>query len=339
MKKKINKNRILVTGGAGFIGSHLVRKLLKDNDYVVVYDNLLKGIHRIKDLLNNKNMELVKADIIDEDKLLRVLRKGVYPCPEGIDVVWHFAGNTDIPLGFKFTDLDIKNAVIGTHNVLEAMRLAGVKKIIFPSTGAVYGETKRVPTPEDTILLPLSLYGAGKAACESFISAYCHLFKFQAWIFRFGNAVGSGLSHGVIYDFINKLIQNRKELLILGDGTQEKNYFLVEECIEGMMYVISKTKDVFDGYCDVFNLGPSTSTNVVKIAKMIIKEMGLKDVRLKLAGEIRGWPGDQPQVHLDTTKVEKIGWKPYHISDKAVRISVRRMLPNSYEANTSEKSK
>ncbi|MEK7281806.1 MAG: NAD-dependent epimerase/dehydratase family protein [Chloroflexota bacterium] len=308
-------NRHFVTGGAGFIGSHLVEHLLLAGNEVTVYDAFAPGKGGWKDFPHLDRLNTIRADLLDKDTLTQAL--------EGHDAVWHLGANTNIPDGVKDPSLDLKNCVIATCNVLESMRLNGVKRMAFASSGSVYGEIGKTSAAEASgPLLPLSLYAAGKLSCEAFIAAYCSLFGLQAWIFRYGNVIGARMGHGVIVDFVRKLKENPRELEILGDGQQEKNYFLVDECIDGMEYVINHT----DQPCDIFNLGADTTSNVKIIARIIIEEMGLKDVKIRFTGGEGGWPGDQPKVYLDTSKVRGLGWRPKHISDEAVRIAVRRLL-------------
>jgi len=314
-----NIKKVFVTGGAGFIGSHAIDMLLADGFEVTCYDNLSSGkLKWITPHLKNKKFHFIKADLLD----VKTLKKSI----KGSDLVFHFGANTDIPNGFFKTDIDLKNCVIATRNVLEAMRLTNTKQLLFSSTGAAYGETGVIPFAETNgPLLPISLYAAGKLACESFISGYCHLYGLQAWMFRFGNVIGARMGHGVIHDFIRRLKQNPKELLILGDGKQAKNYFLVEECISGMNYVFTHNT-LTNPPCDIFNLGTETRTGVMEIAEIVTQEMGLSNVHFTFTGEKRGWPGDQPQVFLSIGKVKKLGWYPKHTSTEAVRIAVRRML-------------
>lgn len=198
----------------------------------------------------------------------------------------------------------------------------------FPSSGAVYGEkTSGLRSEKHGPTLPISLYGAGKIACEALMSAYAHLFGIQAWIFRFGNIISGRITHGAILDFIRKLRANPGQLEVLGDGTQTKSYLLAEECIEGMIHVIGHTPlKENEGFCDVFNLGAPDETLVLDIAKMVIEEMGVKNCEIKLKGGERGWLGDQAKIALDISKVGALGWKPKHTSGEAVRIAIRRML-------------
>ncbi len=214
--------RYLITGGAGFIGSHLVDRLMDERRNVTVYDNLVSGRRKwIEHHLDKENFRFLHADLTNFYSLREAIK--------GHEVIWHLGANTDIPRGNRNTNLDLKNCTIATYNVLEAMRQLGINQIVFASSACVYGDALPIAVAETFgPLLPINLYGAGKLACEGLISAYCHLFGIKAWIFRFANVVGARMGHGVIYDFIQKLKQNPKELEILGDGNQEKPFFLVE---------------------------------------------------------------------------------------------------------------
>jgi UDP-glucose 4-epimerase len=294
---------------------------MADGYQVAVYDNCSSGNTRwIEHHFGKDCFGFIQGDLLDFDTLKRAMA--------GHDLVWHLAANTDIPGGYTNTDIDLKNCVIGTYNTVEAMRQNGIQPILFASTGAIYGELCRTQAISENAgpLLPLSLYAAGKLSSEAFISAYCSLFDLRSYIFRFGNVIGRRMRHGVIYDFIQKLRRNPKELEILGDGHQEKNYFLVEECIEGMAHAFKYAVLTPQKPCDIFNLGTDSVTKVTTIAQIVIEEMGLKDVKIYFTGGERGWPGDQPQVHIVSNKMHELGWYAKHTSDEAVRIAVRRML-------------
>jgi UDP-glucose 4-epimerase len=207
--------------------------------------------------------------------------------------------------------------------VLEAMRENRIDKMLFSSSACVYGDAPPVALSETYgPLLPINLYGAGKLACEGLISSYCHLFGIQAWIFRFANVVGARMGHGVIYDFIYKLKNNPKELEVFGDGKQEKPFFLVEDCIDGMRCAFEKSSSQFD----VYNLGIESYTVVDRIGEIVIEEMGLSNVKFKYTGGRRGWPGDVPVVHFNVGKIKKLGWSAKHSSDEAVRIAAKRLI-------------
>jgi UDP-glucose 4-epimerase len=315
--KQVSKaSSYFVTGGAGFIGRHLVDRLVSEGNQVTVYDNLVSGKKaNIAHHLDKPNFQFIKADLLD----LATLTKSI----KGHEVAWHLGANTDIPTGNRVTDLDLNNCTVATRNVLEAMRQNKIDKILFASSATVYGDMPPIPLAENMgPLLPISLYGAGKLACEGLISAYSHLFGINAWIFRFGNVVGGHMGHGVIYDFIHKLRKNPKELEILGDGNQEKNFFLVEDCIDGMLWAFRKAKS----QCDVFNLGCESSIKVTEIAKIVVEEMGLKNVKFKYTGGARGWPGDVPVVRYNVDKINKLGWVASQPSAETVRIAARRLL-------------
>lgn len=308
--------RVFLTGGAGFIGSHLADHLLDTGHDATVYDNLSLSRRRwVEHNLGKLGYRFVQADLLD----LAALREAM----AGHDTVFHLGANTDIPRGNRDPRIDLDNCVLATYNVLEAMRSLNIKNLVFASSSTVFGEVDVHPTPENIgPLLPLSLYGAGKMACEGFISAYSHLFGIRAAIFRFGNVVGGRMSHGVIYDFIEKLKRNSEELEVLGDGEQEKNYFLVEDCIHGMMHGFAHSPRE----CDVFNLGSETTVKAKEIADIVISEMGIENVKIQYSGGKRGWPGDVPVVIYDMSKMRKLGWMATHTSAEAVRIAARRLI-------------
>ena len=307
--------KYFVSGGGGFIGSHLVDKLVL-MEAVTVYDNLSSGKREfIAHHFGEKDFEFIQADLLDFDALKRAMK--------GCDVVFHMAANPEARVDIERTDLDLKQGTIATYNVLEAMRLNGVKNIVFASSSTVYGETLAQPVSEDYgPLQPISLYGASKLACEGLITAFCHLFDMRAWVFRFANVVGTRATHGVIFDFINKLKRDPGELEILGDGKQQKPYIHVDDCVDGILYGFQNS----DSQLNVFNLGCSSSTRVSSIARIVVEEMGLKDAKLKYTGGERGWPGDVPQVRFDTSKMERLGWTPRYSSDEAVRKAIRNIL-------------
>jgi UDP-glucose 4-epimerase len=312
------KKRWLVTGGAGFFGSHAVDLLVSAGCAVTVIDNLSSSTDKhIAEYAASGKITFLKQDLLDLDALTKAMA--------GHDIVWHLAANTDIPSGFTKHRIDLDNDVVVTWNVLEAMTKTGVRDLLFSSTGAVYGESieglfKETSGP----LIPVSLYGAGKVASEAFISAYCGLFGIRAWMFRFGNVIGERTNHGIIYDFIAKLKKSPTELEILGTGKGEKNYFLVEESIHGMLYTYGRLPD--GPFPVLVNLGTDSTSEIMRIAEIIIEEMDLRDVKYHYTGTPRGWPGDQPVVLLDTTKVHGLGWYAQRTSNDAVRIATRRLL-------------
>lgn len=307
-----------VTGGAGFIGSHVVDLLVSAGCTVTVYDNLSLSTDRyIADYTRAGKINFVRADLVDLDTLRAAMA--------GHDIVWHLGANTDIPSGYKTPRIDLDNDVIATWNVIEAMRQCGVKQLLFASTGAVYGESIQGTFMESSgPLIPVSHYGAGKIASEAFICSYASLYGIEAWIYRFGNVIGERTNHGIIYDFIAKLRASPGELEVLGTGRGEKNYFLVEDCIQGMLYTYHATPT--GPFPILVNLGTDSTSKIMEIAEIIIEEMGLADVKYRFTGTPRGWPGDQPVVLLDTTKIHELGWYCQRTSNQAVRTATRRLL-------------
>lgn len=311
--------RAFVTGGAGFIGSHLVDILINQGDIVTSFDNLSSGDkefftqHR-----DNKNFKFVEADLLDLKRVKKEIKNH--------EVIYHIAANPFVRLGEKKTKLDLEQGAIATYNILEAMRLNNIKKIVFSSSSVVYGETPPIALLEKYgPTLPISLYGAGKLAAEGLISAFCGTFGFQTWIYRFANVVGIRGTHGVIVDFIDKLRKNPKELEILGDGKQQKPYLHVSDVVSGIIHGFSNSNEQIN----LFNLGCDSNTTVTRIAEMVVEEMGLSNVKFKYTGGKRGWPGDVPRFQLDATKINKLGWKARYTSDDAVRKAIREILDNS----------
>lgn len=313
-----NKTRYFVTGGAGFIGSHLVDRLAGTGP-VTVYDNLSSGKRKfIRQHLAGADFQFVQADLLDLTTLREAMR--------GHDVVFHLAANPEVREGTRDTALDLEQGTVVTHRVLEAMRLNGIRQIVFASSSVVYGDTPDKPIPEDYgPLQPISLYGASKLAGEGLVTAFAHLFDMRAWIFRFANIVGPRATHGVILDFFNKLKKNPMELEVLGDGRQQKPYLHVSDCVDGFLCAYQKAT----GLVNVFNLGGPTTTRVADIARLVVAATGLSGVNVRYTGGERGWRGDVPQVRFDTACLEALGWRPKHTSDEAVGRAVREILAES----------
>jgi len=301
---------ILVTGGAGFIGSHVVDRLIDKGYSIVVVDNLSSG--RLEYV--NENAIFYKLDLNDVSRLMDVFKR------HEIDEVWHIAANPDVRVGNENPDEIYRNNVLATYNLLEIMRRNDVRRIVFTSTSTVYGEAKVIPTPEDYPTIPISIYGASKVACEAMIASYCHTFDMKAWIYRFANVIGKRSNHGVIYDFITKLKRNPSELEILGNGEQNKSYIYISDCVNAMFYGLRADEDV-----NIFNIGSEDQIKVKRIAEIVCEEMGLNP-NFRFTGGKRGWKGDVPVMLLSIEKLKSMGWKPKYNSEQAVRKAVKDLL-------------
>ncbi len=315
--------KIVVTGAAGFIATNLLPRLLNAGDEVHGIDNYFLGKREyIARSLGQTNFHFHEFDLLDRDRVAALFQE-IHP-----DLVWHLAANSDISFGTTSTDFDLKGGTVVTYNVLEAMRIAQSKELIFSSSGSIYGEPAVMPTPENYgPILPISLYAASKVACETLITAFANNYGIRSWIFRFGNIAGPFPTHGVIHDFILKLKKDPTRLQILGDGKQSKPYVHVEDCLDGMMFGREHARELVNCY----NLAVADATSVNEIAQWTIEAMGLdsKRVRLEYTGGARGWPGDVPQVRLDTRRMQSLGWRPKLSSAEAVRRSIREMVEQS----------
>lgn len=319
--KKLKKNKLkyFVTGGCGFIGSHLVDRLIEEAA-VTVYDNLSSGKEAyIRHHYGKNNFRFIKADLLD----FKTLQKAI----KGSDTVFHIAANPEIRISVISPKIDFEQGIVATYNVLEAMRLRGIKKIVFASSSTVFGDPLIRPTPEDYgPLRPVSVYGASKMACEGLISSYCHMFGMQAWIFRFANIVGRRATHGIIIDLMHKLKKNQDNLEVLGDGKQRKSYLLVEDCRDGMLFAFKKVHNSFN----IFNLGTHDDIKVSQIVRILINKLSLKGVNIRYGGGRRGWPGDVPLMLLDATKMKKHGWKASCNSKEAIEKAMDDLIEDEY---------
>ncbi len=287
-----------VTGGAGFIGSNLVDRLLADGHRVTAYDNLSTGqLPFLAEARKNPRFALVEGDTLDLPRLKKAVA--------GHDFVFHLAANADVRFGTNHPDRDLQQNTVATFNVLEAMRVNGVKRIGFSSTGSVYGEPDVFPTPE-TAPFPIqtSLYAASKVAGEGLISAYAHGFGFRAYIFRFVSILGERYTHGHVFDFYAKLLANPHAIEVLGNGKQRKSYLYVQDCVSAMLTVAEKATDAVN----VVNLGADEYTQVDDSLGWICDRLGLKP-QVNHTGGTRGWIGDSPFIFLDTAKLRSFGWK------------------------------
>lgn len=313
--------KVLVTGGAGFIGSHLVDSLMEEGQEVRVLDDLSAGsLDNLKRWRRHKRFEFIKGDMRDPETVKNAV--------DGVEAVFHLAANPEVRIGSQSPELLYETNVMITHNLLNAVRDSTVKYIVFTSSSTVYGEASVIPTPENYAPLePISVYGGAKLAVEALISGYAHTFGFKALIFRLANIIGERSNHGVIYDFINKLRKNPKELEILGDGTQRKSYLHVSDTVEGMLSIFDYFKDT-EKTVDFYNLGNDDWITVKEIAEIVSDEMGLKP-KFRFTGGVdggRGWKGDVKFMRLSIEKAKKTGWMPKLNSYEAVRRTVREIL-------------
>lgn len=305
--------KVFITGGAGFIGSHISDYLIEKGFLVTVYDNFSTGSKKF--LKNHNNLRIINADVLDSIKLKKAIK--------GHDIVYHFSANADVRKGVEKTDLDLEQETIATYKVLDAMRIQNVNKIVFPSSMTVYGKPKFESVDESYgPCLPSSLYASGKLANEGMISAYCESFNLQAWIFRFANVVGPRLTHGVIYDLINKLMKNNKRLQILGDGNQIKPYIYIEDIVNAIDFVLENSSEKVN----LFNVGVEDEISVKKIVSLILKKMNLKNAELMFGETPYGWKGDVTKFSLDIKKLKKLGYTPKFTSRQAVEKTIEMRL-------------
>jgi len=302
--------RSFVVGGAGFIGSHMVDALVERGP-VTVYDNLSVGKRAwIEGHLASGRATLIEADMLDLERLGAAVA--------GHDVVFHLAANPEARWGLARTRLDLEQGTIATYNVLEAMRLGGVPKLVFSSSGTVYGETPATCAEGDLGCLPISLYGASKFAGEAMVSAFVECFGLTAYIYRFGNVVGPRGTHGAALDFLRKLRDTKTELEVLGDGKQSKPYLFVTDCVQGMLFGLDHAKERLN----VHNLAPLDATSVARIAELCVAHSPYKDAVIRYTGGDRGWPGDVPRSRMDPAKLAALGFRVRFSSDEAVARAV-----------------
>jgi len=305
----------VVTGGAGFIGSHLVDTLVAQGNEVLVIDSLCAGR---KETIA-RHIDSCQVRFLQKD----LLADGWQDSIEGADRLFHLAADPDVRQSAVNPDPTIQYNIMATYRVLEAMRIHHVPELVFTSTSTVYGDATVIPTPENyTPLEPISVYGASKLACESLISAYCYSFGMKAWTFRFANIIGSRSGHGVLTDFIKKLEQNPKELEILGDGKQTKSYLEVHECVAAMLFAVGHARDTVN----TFNIGSEDWIDVKSIAEIVTEAMHLSGTKFRFTGGERGWVGDVPRMQLSVEKIKALRWKPQLGSRESVRIAMQAML-------------
>jgi UDP-glucose 4-epimerase len=309
--------RAFVTGGAGFIGSSLVDRLLSKNVSVTVFDNLSTGqMHFLDEAGKSQELLFVKGDLLDVDALSRAMK--------GCDIIFHLAANADVRFGLQHPNKDLEQNTLSTFNVLEAMRANRICRIAFSSTGSVYGEPDVFPTPERAPFpIQTSLYGASKLAAEGLIQAYCEGFGFQGYIFRFVSILGERYTHGHVFDFVKSLRSDPSRLRVLGNGHQRKSYLYVQDCIDAMLQAIECTQEKIN----IFNLGTDEYIEVNDSIRWIGEHLGINP-KLDYAGGERGWIGDSPFIFLDCSKIRSVGWKPKHTIRESIIRTVTYLQSN-----------
>ncbi|MEM0000031.1 MAG: SDR family NAD(P)-dependent oxidoreductase [Desulfurococcaceae archaeon] len=308
---------VLVTGGAGFIGSHLVDKLVGLGLKVKVIDNLTSGrLDNIKKHIEEGLIEFVEGDLKRPEMIKKVVR--------GADVVFHFAANPEVKVSTINPEVHFNENIVATFNLLEAVRLENVKTIVFASSSSVYGEPPEIPVNEDAPVKPVSVYGASKAACENLLHAYSKLYGLNVIALRYANIVGPRLRHGVIYDLLVKLFRDREVLEVLGDGTQVRSYLHVKDAVEATILTWLKSGRGFS----VYNVGNVDWISVKDIVEILLARLGLKDIKVVYKPVLHGigWPGDVKRIALDVSRLLTLGWKPTMSSKEAVYSTVESLL-------------
>ncbi|MEM3836081.1 SDR family NAD(P)-dependent oxidoreductase [Pyrobaculum sp.] len=309
-------NRILVTGGAGFIGSHIVDRLIAEGYKVRVVDNFSTGrIENLQHLKGNPNLEIIEGDLKNEQNAKEAVK--------GTDAVFHFAANPEVRVSTTNPKTHFEENVVATFNLLEAMREFGVREMVFASSSSVYGEPQEIPVDEDAPVRPVSVYGASKAACENMIHAYSKLYGIKAVILRYANVVGPRLRHGVIYDLMMKLRNNREELEVLGDGTQVRSYIYVTDAVEATLLAWRRSH----GNYEIYNVASEDWITVNEVVNTILDELRLDGVKIIHKPVLHGvgWPGDVKRIALKIDRLKALCFKPRHSSIDAVRLTVKEL--------------
>lgn len=316
--------KIFVTGAAGFIGSNLVDRLLADGKTVVGWDNFSTGQRKfLAGAQKNKNFKFIEGDNLDLPALTKAMA--------GCDTVFHLAANADVRFGLEHPMKDLQQNTIATFNVLEAMRVNGIKRIAFSSTGSVYGEAEVIPTPE-TAPFPIqtSLYAASKVSGEGMISSYCEGYGFEGYVFRFVSILGERYTHGHVFDFYKQLLDHPDHLKVLGDGSQRKSYLYVQDCLSAILHVMGRgtAKQAKHGV-QIYNLGNDEYVRVNDSIRFICGALGLKP-QLEYTGGNKGWVGDNPFIFLDTKKIQATGWKTSLTIEQGIKRTLQWLQQNQW---------
>jgi len=305
----MKQKRILITGGAGFIGSHLIDNLLDQNYDVVTIDNFSTG--KIENLIKVKDkIKIIKGDLRNLDFVMKNVKN--------VDLIFHLAANYSVEYSSENPIFDFESNTLTTLNILEAMRKNNIPMIVFASSSTVYGETDKFPIKESAEIKPISNYGASKVSAEVYIHSFSELYNIRGLILRYANIMGPRSDHGILPDFLKKLKEDKKRLLILGNGKQRKSYLYISDCIDASLFALGHFNKTFD----IFNIGSEEWITVNDIAKIVCEEMNLTNVEFEYTGKDRGWSGDVPRFVLDVQKLKKIGWKPKYTIEQSIRKTV-----------------
>ena len=313
----IIKENTLVTGAAGFIGSHIVDRLTESDVSVRSLDNLSTGeISNLDHSIDKKNHEFIKLDLSNSEDVKKSLKD--------MQIIFHMAADPEVRTGFIDPTSSYRENLRNTYLLLEQVRKSNIEKFVFASSSAVYGDATILPTPEDYgPLFPISAYGASKLACEAYVSSYCHNYGIKGYIIRPANVIGARGRHGVTWDFVNKLKKNNEKLEVLGDGEQTKSYIHINDAVDGILTTLDSTKKI-----EVFNLGSEDKVKVIDIAKIVCKNMSFPNTKIVTTGGIdggRGWKGDIKEAYLDISKLKKLGWKPKLSSAESVDLASKEL--------------
>lgn len=301
--------KILLTGVAGFIGSHLADELVKDHKVVGIDNFLLGKKENIAHLRSSENFTFHATEIINPKELENVFRI------HSFDAIFHLAANSDISKGDPLHDL--QNTFATTYTLLEMCRVRKIKEFVFTSSGAIYGETISLVKENHGPLFPISHYGAAKLASEAFISSYSSMYGIKSWILRLPNVIGERMTHGAIFDFVNQIKSSTKELRVLGDGSQTKPYMYVKDLIDAILFIYQNANDQLN----YFNISGKGRTSVREIAEMF-------NLPINYSGGDRGWNGDSPYYDCDISKLKNLGWSPKRNSTDAVRLTIKKYVKN-----------
>lgn len=331
----MNDYASIVTGGLGFIGSHLTKRLLEEGSKVIILDNFSSGrLDNIKSLLGNPSLTVVREDLKKPANLDNIVKK--------CKTIFHLAANPEVKIGETSPKVHFEENVLTTFYLLESIRRIETQKtIVFTSTSTIYGEASQIPTPENYApLMPISTYGASKLACEALITSYAHTFNHRALILRLANIIGPKSTHGVIVDFIRKINADPRELEILGDGYQEKSYMYIVDCIEAITHLANKFRRNTEKV-DIYNIGSSDKITVKEIAGIVADEMETPNIEHKFTGGVdggRGWKGDVKTMQLSIEKLLQTGWKPRYTSKDAVELAAKALIAEVQASNAQNKN-